>query len=90
MHCWVSPPPLCGAVQAEEKHKCKPDDQVAARVTTEDGDEEQWILAAVVSYNSHYHRYVVDDIDEEGHNEKRSEATMSVLLVFIIIQEVSC
>ena len=44
--------------------------QVAARVRTEDG-EEQWILAEVVSYNSHNHRYVVDDIDEEGHNEKR-------------------
>ena len=44
--------------------------QVAARVRTEDG-EEQWILAEVVSYNSHSHRYVVDDIDEEGHNEKR-------------------
>ena len=25
----------------------------------------------MVSYNSHNHRYVVDDIDEEGHNEKR-------------------
>ena len=37
---------------------------------TEDG-EEQWILAEVVSYNSHNHRYIVDDIDEEGHNEKR-------------------
>ena len=43
---------------------------MAARVRTEDG-EEQWILAEVVSYNSHNHRYVVDDIDEEGHNEKR-------------------
>ena len=46
--------------------------QVAARVRTEDG-EEQWILAEVVSYNSHNHRYIVDDIDEEGHNEKRCE-----------------
>ena len=43
---------------------------MSARVRTEDGDE-QWILAEVVSYNSHNHRYVVDDIDEEGHNEKR-------------------
>jgi SAGA-associated factor 29 len=63
-------PPLTGAISADEKHKCKPEDQVAARVRTEDG-EEQWILAEVVSYNSHNHRYVVDDIDEEGHNEKR-------------------
>ena len=44
--------------------------QVAARVRTEDG-EEQWILAEVFSYNSHNHRYCVDDIDEEGHNEQR-------------------
>ena len=46
--------------------------QVAARVKTEDG-EEQWILAEVHSYNSHNHRYIVDDIDEEGHNEQRWE-----------------
>ena len=65
-----SPPPLCGAISADDKYKCKPADQVAARVRTEDG-EEQWILAEVVSYNSHNHRYIVDDIDEEGHNEKR-------------------
>ena len=46
--------------------------QVAARVRTEDG-EESWILAEVVSYNSHNHRYIVDDIDEEGHDEKRCD-----------------
>ncbi len=44
--------------------------QVAARVRTEDG-EEQWILAEVHSYSSQNHRYSVDDIDEEGHNEQR-------------------
>ena len=44
--------------------------QVAARVRTEDG-EEQWILAEVYSYSSQNHRYSVDDIDEEGHNEQR-------------------
>lgn len=91
-HITTSPPALCGAIPADDKYKCKPADQVAARVRTEDGDEEQWILAEVclackhfgshafhvtdflwqvVSYNSHYHRYMVDDIDEEGHNEKR-------------------
>lgn len=37
---------------------------------TEDG-EEQWILAEVFSYSSQNHRYSVDDIDEEGHNEQR-------------------
>ena len=66
-----SPPPLCGSTPAEEKHKCQPDDQVAARVNTETNEDEQWILAVVVSYNSHYHRYIVDDIDEEGHIEKK-------------------
>lgn len=68
---FLSPPGLCGAIPAEEKYKCKPNDQVAARVKTEDGEEEQWILAVVVNYNSHYHRYTVDDIDEEGHNDKK-------------------
>ena len=43
---------------------------MAARVQTDEGDEEQWILAVVVSYNSHFHRYLVDDIDEEGHEKK--------------------
>lgn len=65
-----SPPPLCGCVPVDDKYRCKPSDQVAARVKTEDG-EEQWILAEVHSYNSHNHRYIVDDIDEEGHNEQR-------------------
>lgn len=63
-------PHLCGAISAEEKYRCKPSDQVAARVKTEDG-EEQWILAEVFSYSSQNHRYSVDDIDEEGHNEQR-------------------
>ena len=87
-----SPPPLCGAIQADEKHKCKPDDQVAARVTTEDGEEEQWILAAVVSYNSHFHRYVVDDIDEEGHNEKRLVCChlFVCILIHCLLQAISC
>lgn len=61
-------PHLCGALPADEKYRCKPADQVAARVKTEDG-EEQWILAEVFSYQNH--RYSVDDIDEEGHNELR-------------------
>ena len=66
-----SPPPLCGCTPAEDKYKCQPEDQVAARVNTDTNEDEQWILAVVVSYNSHYHRYIVDDIDEEGHIEKK-------------------
>ncbi|XP_003386069.1 PREDICTED: SAGA-associated factor 29-like [Amphimedon queenslandica] len=66
-----NPPPLCGCTPAEDKYKCQPEDQVAARVNTDTNEDEQWILAVVVSYNSHYHRYIVDDIDEEGHIEKK-------------------
>jgi SAGA-associated factor 29 len=59
-----SPPPLCGCVPAEEKYKAKPDNHVAAHVTTKDG-EDQWILAVVVIYNSHHHKYTVYDIDDK-------------------------
>ena len=40
---------------------------MAAHVRTEDG-EEQWILAVVVSYNSHHHRSVEGrvGVGEEG------------------------
>ena len=75
---WFSPPHLCGAIPADDKYKCKENDQVAARVKTDDGEEEQWILAVVVNYNSHYHRYTVDDIDEEGHNDKKYGHTHSL------------
>ena len=54
-------------------------------MTTEDGEEEQWILAAVVSYNSHFHRYVVDDIDEEGHNEKRLVCCRLFVCMFVCL-----
>ena len=69
---------MCGCIPADDKYKCKPEDQVAARVKTEDGEEEQWILAVVVAYNSHYHRYTVDDIDEEGHNDKKWDMICSL------------
>ena len=39
--------------------------QVAARVKMDDG-EEQWIMAVVVKYDSHHHKYTVDDFDEDG------------------------
>jgi len=58
-------PPLCGAISAGSDYVAKPGDKVAARVKTED-IEEQWILAEVVSYNPATTKYEVDDIDEEG------------------------
>nr|CAB3228129.1 SAGA-associated factor 29 homolog [Phallusia mammillata] len=57
-------PYLCGAISASVDYIAKPGDKVAAKVKTE--EEEQWILAEVVSYNSTTLKYEVDDIDEEG------------------------
>merc|ERR1712228_590307 len=42
-----TPPPLCGAVPAGADYIAKPNDKVAARVKSSDG-EENWILAEVV------------------------------------------
>uniref|UniRef100_H2Z4H0 SGF29 C-terminal domain-containing protein n=1 Tax=Ciona savignyi TaxID=51511 RepID=H2Z4H0_CIOSA len=58
-------PPLCGAVCAGPDYIAKPGDKVAARVKT-DEPEEQWILAEVVTFNTYLQKYEVDDIDEEG------------------------
>ncbi|XP_039252328.1 SAGA-associated factor 29-like [Styela clava] len=59
------PPPLCGAIPSSVDYIAKPGDKVAARVRTEEG-EEQWILAEVISFNPTSNKYEVDDIDEEG------------------------
>jgi len=58
-------PSLCGAVCATPDYIAKPGDKVAARVKT-DEVEEQWILAEVITYNSSTNKYQVEDIDEEG------------------------
>ena len=64
--CCCRPPPLCGAVAADNSYVVKPGDKVAARVKSSDG-EENWILAEVVTFNSASNKYEVDDIDaEEG------------------------
>lgn len=43
----------------------KPGDKVAARVKSD--DEENWILAEVVTFNTNTNKYDVDDIDaDEG------------------------
>lgn len=60
-----SPPPLCGAIPAPPDYISKPGEKVAARVKTQEA-EEQWILAEVVAFNSLTNKYDVDDIDEEG------------------------
>ena len=58
-------PPLCGSIGPGSDYVAKPGDKVAAKVKTEDM-EDQWILAEVVSFNSASAKYEVDDIDEEG------------------------
>jgi len=67
-----SAPALCGAIPADSAYICRPGDHVAARVKYAD-DEEQYILAEVVSFNAGTGKYDVEDIDyseEEGKNEK--------------------
>lgn len=73
---WVSkpgekPPPLCGAVSADNNYVAKPGDKVAARVRSSDG-EENWILAEVVTYNTSTNKYEVDDIDAEEGKERHT------------------
>jgi len=58
------PPPLCGAIQADNNHIAKVGEMVAALVRGPEGDEN-WILAEVVAYNAAAAKYEVDDIDEE-------------------------
>ncbi|XP_043280350.1 SAGA-associated factor 29 [Venturia canescens] len=57
-------PPLCGAVPAESTYIAKMGDMVAALVKGSE-EEENWILAEVVYFNSTTNKYEVDDIDEE-------------------------
>ncbi|XP_066929711.1 SAGA-associated factor 29-like [Clytia hemisphaerica] len=67
-----TPPPLCGCLPADNTYICQPGDHVAARVKYPE-EEEQYILAEVVSYNNATGKYDVEDIDyseEEGKNEK--------------------
>jgi len=57
------PPPLCGAVPADSNYVANVGDMVAALVRGP--EDENWILAEVVSYNQNNQKYDVDDIDEE-------------------------
>lgn len=56
-------PPLCGAIPADSTYVAKPGDIVAALVKGIE-DEDSWILAEIVTYNSTTNKYEVDDIDE--------------------------
>ncbi|KAK7864284.1 hypothetical protein R5R35_009543 [Gryllus longicercus] len=60
------PPPLCGAVPADPFYIAKPGDMVAALVVG--AEENNWILAEVVSFNPATNKYEVDDIDQEPKN----------------------
>jgi SAGA-associated factor 29 len=68
-----SAPPLCGCVQHSEEYVCKTGDKVAARVKNQD-EEENWILAEVVSFDVYTEGYVVDDIDSEDGQERYTVA----------------
>ena len=57
------PPPLCGAIPADPNYVANVGDMVAALV--KGPEDENWILAEVVSYNQNSGKYDVDDIDEE-------------------------
>ena len=62
------PPPLCGCIGAEASYVGKIGDMVAALVKSTEGDQvndENWILAEIVNYNSNTCKYEIDDIDEE-------------------------
>lgn len=61
---YYRPPPLCGCLAADSSYIVPKGKYVAAKVKGGD-DEENWILAEVVSYNSHTSKYDVDDIDSE-------------------------
>ena len=60
----LRPPPLCGAMPAESNYIAKVGDKVAARVK---GEEENWILAEVVSFQGG--SYEVDDVDADEGNQ---------------------
>lgn len=57
-------PPLCGCIPADSSYVAKPGDMVAALVKGLEEDEN-WILAEVVSFLPIQNKYEVDDIDEE-------------------------
>jgi len=57
------PPQLCGSIQADQNYVANIGDMVAALV--KGPEDENWILAEVVSFNSNSGKYDVDDIDEE-------------------------
>ncbi|XP_023320209.1 SAGA-associated factor 29 [Eurytemora carolleeae] len=57
------PPELCGSIPADQSYIAEQGDMVAALV--KGPEDENWILAEVVAYNSVTGKYDVDDIDEE-------------------------
>lgn len=63
-------PALCGSIPQEDDYVCKQGDKVAAKV--QNNEEENWILAEVVSYNSAACEYVVDDIDADEGQERHT------------------
>ncbi|XP_050306042.1 SAGA-associated factor 29 [Anthonomus grandis grandis] len=62
-------PPLCGAVPQDKNYVGKVGDMVAALVKGR--EEEMWILAEIVSYNTRTSKYKVDDILKEQNQKDR-------------------
>lgn len=63
-------PPLVGCIPASPDYTAKPGDMVAAltKVSAMDkggNDEENWIMAEVITYSHNTQKYEVHDIDEE-------------------------
>ncbi|KAG5668184.1 hypothetical protein PVAND_016134 [Polypedilum vanderplanki] len=60
-------PPLVGCIPANSEYTAKAGDMVAAltKVVDKGSDEENWIMAEVISYNFHTQKYEIHDIDEE-------------------------
>lgn len=52
-----APPALCGAIPEDAGHVCQPGDAVAVLVKG-DEDEENWILAEIVSHNVRFSLYI--------------------------------
>jgi hypothetical protein len=60
-------PPLVGSIPANLEYTAKAGDMVAAltKVVDKGSDEENWIMAEVISYSHHTQKYEIHDIDEE-------------------------
>lgn len=57
-------PPLVGAIPADSSYIATKSGDIVAALVKGLEDEDSWILAEIVSFNSSQNKYEVDDIDE--------------------------